>query len=153
MKCRQNASKTHAIYKKIVLVGIGVTNRGGCASSRSLGSPLYLGNLKAKERSAPRRAQESVFMYIRNKAHSFPSCFRSLPLCFTPSSWLRNRGFVSPYSGSGRGLFANTGPVLFTGSGGFRGLFTGGFKGLCLRLVIQLKIWMSWLPGSGLPFL
>jgi hypothetical protein len=76
-------------------------------------------------------------MYIRNKAHSFPSCFRSLPLCFTPSNWLRNRSFVSPYSGFSSGLFISTGPVLFTGSGEFKGLFTGGFRGLCLRLVIQ----------------
>ena len=77
-------------------------------------------------------------MYIRNKAHSFPFCFRSFPLCFTPSNWLRNRGFVSPYSGFGSGLFISTGPVLFTGSGEFRGLFTRGFRGLCLCLVIHL---------------
>ena len=136
----------------MLLVEIGVTNRGGCASSQSSGSPLYLGNLRTKERSTPRRAQESVFMYIRNKAYSFPSCFRSPPLCFTPSSWLRNRGFVSPYSGFGRGLFTNTGPVLFTGSGGFRGLFTGEFRGLCLRLVIHMYLIRGLSPTSTLFF-
>ena len=82
-------------------------------------------------------------MYIRNKAHSFPSCFQSFPLCFTPSNWLQNRGFVSPYSGFGSGLFISTGPVLFTGSGEFRGLFTGGFRGLYLRLVIQYVLEQS----------
>jgi hypothetical protein len=32
-----------------LLVTIGVTNRGGCASSQSSGSPLVLGNLKLRE--------------------------------------------------------------------------------------------------------
>ena len=68
-------------------------------------------------------------MYIRNKAYSFPSCFRSFPLCFTPSNWLRNRGFVSPYSGFGSGLFISTGPVLFTSSGEFRVCLPGDLGG------------------------
>ena len=85
--------------------------------------------IKAKERSAPRRAQEPVFMYSRNKAGSIHSCFRSLPLCvfqtpvsgaYKPQLRLRCRGLSGHDSGSG-----------FTVCGGFRGK---GFRSNGLRL-------------------
>ena len=79
--------------------------------------------IKAKERSAPRRAQEPVFMYSRNKAGSTHSYFRSIPLVYSklrfqaykPQLRLRCRGLSGHDSGSG---FTVCG---FTVCGGFRG--------------------------------
>jgi hypothetical protein len=90
--------------------------------------------IKAKERSAPRRAQEPVFMYSRNKAGSTHSYFRSLPLCvfqtpvsgaYKPQLRLRYQGLSGHDSGSG---FTVCG---FTVCSGFRGKGLRS-NGLCL---------------------
>jgi hypothetical protein len=50
MLARERYRKAQNVDKsQVMLVGIGVTNRGGCVSSRSSGSPLVLGNQKLRK--------------------------------------------------------------------------------------------------------
>ena len=114
-------------------VAMGVTNRGGCASSRSSGSPLVLGNqkLKGKALLVGRKSRYRCTVEIK-PIPPIPAFGRSL---FVYSNfWFQ--GLTSLTSGSGvRALQASTPvPALFTVCGGFRGK---GFRGDCLRLFTQ----------------
>ena len=62
-----------------MLVEIGVTNRGGCASSRSSGSPLVLGNQKLKKEAllVGRKSQYLCTLEIK-PIPSHPAFGRSL---------------------------------------------------------------------------
>ena len=105
---------------------MGVTNRGGCASSRSSGSPLVLGNQKLRKEALLVGRKSRYLCTVEIKPIPPIPAFGHSLLCVRPTSGCGLRGFASPYSGCGR--------ALFTGSGGFRGK---GFRGVCLRLFTQ----------------
>ena len=138
-----SAWSAHVLPLFVLLVEMRVTNRGGCVSSRSSGSPLVLGNQKLREEALLVGRKNRYLCTVEIKSiPPIPAFGRSLFVY----SYLRFQRLTSLTSGcDDRALQASTPalalftltPALFTVCDGFGGK---GVRGDCLHLFTNVPI-------------